>query len=99
MLTKHQFKKECVAMLVAIVQKLQERIPLKHLVGCGSCLDLYQMACNKEEGSLGFSGIVYKLYKNRWITSNDANLAKKEFDNFLESVQHEYKDDFLMYDI
>ena len=96
---KHQFKKECVAMLVAIVQKLQERIPLKHLIGCGSCLDPYQMACNKEECSLGFSGIVYKLYKNRWITSNDADLAKKEFDNFLESVKHEYKDDFLMYDV
>ena len=96
---KHQFKKECVAMLVAIVQKLQERISLKHLIGCGSCLDPYQMACNKEECSLGFSGIVYKLYKNRWITSNDANLAKKEFDDFLESVKHEYKDDFFMYDV
>ena len=38
---KHQFKKECVAMLVAIVQKLQEKSPLKHLVCCASCLDLH----------------------------------------------------------
>ena len=49
---KHQFKKECVAMLVAIVQKLQEKIPPKHLlVLCASCLDPHRMARNKEECS------------------------------------------------
>ena len=97
---KHRFKKECVAMLVAIMQKLQEKSPLKHLpVCCASCLDMHRMSCNKEECSLRFSGIVDKLYKNKWITSNDADLAKKEFDTFLETVQHEYKDDLLMYDV
>lgn len=97
---KHLFKKECVAMLVAIVQKLQEKIPLKHLlVRCTSYLDPHQMAHNKEECSLRLSGVVDKLYENKWITSNDADLAKKEYDTFLESVQHEYKDDFLMYDV
>ena len=40
-----------------------------------------------------------KLYENKWITSNDADLASKGFDTFLETVQHEYKDDFLMYDV
>ena len=40
-----------------------------------------------------------KLYENKWITSHDADLAKKEYDTFLEPVQHEYKDDFLMYDV
>ena len=70
-------------MLVAIVQKLQEKIPLKHLlVRCVSCLDPHRMARNKEECSLRFSGIVDKLYENKWITSNGADLAKKEFDTF-----------------
>ena len=40
-----------------------------------------------------------KLYENKWKTSNDADLAKKEFGTFLESVQHDYKDDFLIYDV
>lgn len=57
------------------------------------------MAHNKEECSLRLSGTVDKLCENKWITSNDADLAKKEYDTFLESVQHEYKDDFLMYDV
>ena len=57
------------------------------------------MAHNKEECSLRFSVIVDKLYKNKWITSNDADLAKKEFDTFLESAQHEYKDELLIYDV
>ena len=97
---KHQFKKECVAILVAIVQKLQEKSPCKHLlVRCTSCLDLHRMAQNKEECSLRFIGIVDRLYENKWITSNDADLAKKEFDTFLETVQHEYEDDFLMYHV
>ena len=57
------------------------------------------MTHNKEECSLRFSGIVDKPYENKWITSNDADLTKKEFDTFFETVQHEYKDDFLMCDV
>ena len=87
-------------MLVAIVQKLQEKSPVKQLLlCCVSCLDPHRMVCNKEECSLRFGGIMDTLYENKWITSNDADLAKKESDTFLESVQHEYKDNFFMYDV
>ena len=55
------------------------------------------MADNKEECSLHFSGKMGKLCKNKWITLDDADLAKKKFDTFLGSVKHEYKYDFLMY--
>ena len=47
---KCQFKRECVAMFVAIVQKLQEKSPLKHLhVRCASFLYLHRMIDNEEE--------------------------------------------------
>lgn len=54
------------------------------------------MTYNKEQCSTCFSGIVEKLYENKWISYNDVDTSKKEFQVFLESNQHEYKDDFLL---
>ena len=86
--------------MLPLCKSFKKKIPLKHLlVRCALCLDPHRMARNKEECSLRFSGIVDKLYENKWVTSDDADLAKKEFYTFLEFVQHEYKNDFLMYDV
>ena len=77
-------------MLVATVQKLQERSPLKCLVvRCASCLSPLKMVRNKEECSVRFTSLVDKLYAEKWISSNSADEAKKEYDMFLDTIQHD----------
>ena len=97
---KRRFRKVCMSMLVAIVQNLQERSPLKYLlVRCASCLSPIQMVRKKEECNTRFTSLVDKLYVGKWISAKDADNAKREYDIFLDAVQHEHKDEFLTFDI
>ena len=97
---KCQFKKECLVMLVAIVKKLQERSPLQYLVvRSASCLSPLRIVRDKEGSIVRFTSLVDSLYSKSWLSSRDADESKKEYDIFLETVNHEYRDKFLLFDV
>ena len=56
------------------------------------------MVYSEDKWSILFSGIVDKLYWNKSNTSNGVDRAK-EVDDFLKSVQLEYMDNFLVYNV
>lgn len=56
------------------------------------------MVYSEDKWSIRFSGIVDKLYWNKSNTSNGVDRAK-EVDDFLKSVQLEYMDNFLVYNV
>ena len=95
---KRQFKKDCITILVAIVSKLQERSPLKYLVvRCASCIAPLNMVLNKDECSVKFTKLIDKPYSCKWISSSVGDEAKKEYDVFLDTAQHEHKDAYLSF--
>ena len=84
---KRRCRKDCMSMLVAIVQKLQERSPLKYLlVRCASC-------------NTRFTSLVDKLYAGKWISAKNADDAKKSMLSFLMQHNMNIRTTFLTFDI
>ena len=70
---KLQFKKSCVAMLVSIVQKLQEKSPLNYAIFRNSrSLSLIVMSTELKVCTLQFSALVDKLFATKWISERVA---------------------------
>lgn len=96
---KRNFFKDCQAIIVAILQKVQERCPLKYdIVYYAASLSPSQIIRCKEKCNDGFWKLVDKLYGGHWISPKAADLAKKDFDSLLKSVHTELKDTFLTFD-
>ena len=96
---KKQFKKECVLMLAAILEKIQERSPLKYaIVRYASCLSPLKMVRKKETSIQMFNVLADKLFSGQWISARIADEAKQQFDEFLDSVANEHRDKFLNFD-
>ena len=95
---KWLFKNDCKAMIIAMLQKIQDKCPLKYAVArFASSISPSQMVGHKEKCDDSFCRLVDKLYAGCWISSKTADLAKKEFAVLLKPANSEHKDAFLTF--
>ena len=77
---KRAFKMECKQVIIVLIQKLKERCPLKHsIVRNSSALSPNSMVEEK------FQGLVERLCKLKWLTADEADDAKQQFDEFVNT--------------
>ena len=82
-------------MIVVLVQKVQERCPLKCQVErCASSLSPCNMVSDKQKCVNYFDRLVAKLYNLNRISSKHADEAKKEYFQLVSSAQNEHKNEF-----
>ena len=85
----HQgLKKSWVLMLEGMIEKIQEPSPIScKLVQVSATLDSVKMALlqSQTEESL-FNGIVDIMYSNKRISSKQGDVAKEQFDDFLQKI-------------
>ena len=95
---KTKFKKDCVVIIRNVIEKLQDRSPLKYtIVRYSASLSPVKMIQNKEECILKFKRLVEKLCEMKWISAVDADDSKLQYEEFLTSASSEYKNHFLDY--
>ena len=95
---KRLFKNDCKAMIIAMLQKNQDKCPLKYAVArFASSISPSQMVGHEEKCDDSFCRLVDKLYAGRWISFKTADLAKKEFAVLLKAANSEHKDAFLAF--
>ena len=94
-----QFKKDAVWMSSAVVSKLQENCPLRYaVVRMPSCLSPESIASHQEESKLRFSKLVEKCFESKWLSKNECENAKLQYDKFLSSSAKEHKEKFVEFD-
>ena len=93
-------KDSWVRMLKAMIEKIQERSPISHkLVRVAAALDPVRLAGAEVENTQSlFDAIVGIMYKNKRMTAKQGDLAKEEFDDFLQKVVKINKNEFLKFD-
>ena len=85
-------------MLKAIVEKMQEKCPLKYLVvRYASCLEPTSMINQPEVNKMQFSALVDKFYSCKWIVEKSAEEAKLQYDDFLPFICKQSWDKFLQF--
>ena len=86
-------------MIVSMISKLQERSSLTYgLARFASSLSPENMINNLNRSVDFFDKIVDGLYKGAWISSKEADDAKKQYFQFIALAVSELKDEFLLYD-
>ena len=96
---KRNLMKDCQAMIATVLQKIQEKCPLKYGIVCySSSLSPSKIITQKEMCRDNFGKLTEKIYGGNWISSKSADQAKKEFDALLKSAHSELKDVFLTFD-
>ena len=94
-----QFKKDAVSVLSAVVPKLQENYPLLYIiVRMVSCLSPGSIALHQEESKLRFSKPVEKFFEGKWLSENECEDVKLQYDKFLSSSPTEHKEKFVELD-
>ena len=74
---KRAFKRECKQVIIVLIQKLQERFPLKYSIARNSsALSPNSMVEEKEWSKMKFQGLVERLCKLKWLTADEADDAK-----------------------
>ena len=74
---KRAFKRECKQVIIVLIQKLQERYPLKYSIARNSsALSPNSMVEEKESSKMKFQGLVERLCKLKWLTADEADDAK-----------------------
>ena len=97
---KLRFKKSCVAILVSIVQNLQEKSPLNYAIVRNSrSLSPIVMSTEPKVCALQFSALVDKLFATKWISERVAENAKLQMQEFLSSKCKENKSKFKTFDV
>lgn len=87
-----KFKSECRSVIISIILKLKERSPLNYtIVHAAASLDPEQMANSKEIENAHFEALAGKLARTKFILSDEAGDAMKEYEKFLGE---EFKDKF-----
>ena len=77
---KRAFKMECKQVIIVLIQKLKERCPLKQSIVRNSfALSPNSMVEEK------FQGLVERLCKLKWLTADEADDAKQQFDEFVNT--------------
>ena len=96
---KSNFLKDCQAMIVTLLQKVQDKCPLRYgIARYASSLSPSKIIAEKEMCRDNFCKLVDKFYDGNWISSKSADKAKKEYDSLLKSAHSELKDIFLTFD-
>ena len=96
---KLKFKKECVTMLLKIVEKMVERCPLNYsVVRNATCLVPVEMINSSEECVLRANRLIQKLFDLNILSATVSDKGKQEYQEFLSSVCKEKKDEFLSFD-
>lgn len=95
---KKIFMKECKAVVIELLDKLQERSPLNYLI-CRNASSLLpsEIVKDKIKSIKSFSRLVEKLYDMKWLVSEDADLAKKQYETLAHTANSELKDKFLLF--
>ena len=71
-------KRECKQVIIVLIQKLQERCPLKYsIVRNSSALSPNSMVEEKELSKMKFQGLVERFCKLKWLTADEADDAKQ----------------------
>ena len=82
---KRAFKRKCKQVIIVLIQKLQERCPLKYsIVRNSSSLSPNSMVEEKKLSKMKFQGLVERLCKLKWLTTDEADDAKEQFDEFVD---------------
>ena len=90
---KRAFKMECKQVIISLIQKLKERCPLKHsIVRNSSALSPNSMVEEK------FQGLVEQLCKLKWLTADEADDAKQQFDEFVNTECPKHWEKFASFD-
>ena len=90
-----KFKGECAAIVKVIVEKLQERSPLKHLFVLSLSSLVTKNMIESKNCPSNFEKIVDKLYTTNHINSKEADDAKLQLEEFISSAAKIHKDKFL----
>ena len=94
-----QFKKDAVSMLSAVVSKLQENCPLRYtVVRTASCLSPESITLHQEKSKLKFSKLVEQFFEGKWLSENECEDVKLQYDKFLSSSAKEYEEKFVEFD-
>ena len=96
---KRDFKRESKQVIIALTQKLQERCPLKYsIVRNSSALYPNSVMEEKELSKMKFQGLVERLCKLKWLTADEANDAKQQFDEFVDTEWPKHREKFPSFD-
>ena len=63
-----------------------------------SCLSPESIALHQEESKLRFSKLVEKFFEGKWLSENECEDAKLQYDRFLSSCAKEHKEKFVEFD-
>ena len=96
---KRLFLKECSLATLALIKKLQERSPLKYAI-CrhASSLSPNKMSTEKDASILKFKGLAESLSKLKVISTDEADSAKSQYEEFLGFECKLSNGDFLKFD-
>ena len=84
---KENFRRDCVTFLLRIVQKLQEKSPLKYqIVRCLNCFVPKAMIENKEECVIRFNKIVELMHEKGHWSAKEGEDAKYQFDDLIDNM-------------
>ena len=84
---KGNFYRDCVTFLLRIVQKFQEKSPLKYQIFCClNCFDPKAMIENKVECVVKFDKIIELMHKKGHLSAKEVDDAKYQFDDFINNV-------------
>ena len=84
---KSTFVKEYRNFLIGMVEKIQERTPLKYpIVRAAASLNPLLMLRNETESTLLFGRLVDIMYEHKRVTSKEADDVKRQYASFLEIV-------------
>ena len=97
---KMKFCKDCVKILVKLIEKLKERSPLSYgVVRNAVCFVPSEMVNHGATSELRTKNLIQKLYDLKLLFSQEADKAKQEYQAFLTSVAVTDQDKFLLYDM
>ena len=84
---KENFRRDCVTFLLKMVQKLQEKSPLKYqIVRCLNCFVPKAMSENKEERVVKFDETVDLMHEKEHLSAKEGDDAKYQFDDFIDNI-------------
>ena len=94
------FKKDCKTAVIAILQKLLERSPIKYkMCRAASSISPSNMVSEKKRRSIqGFTYICDKLYDHGFLPTADADRAKEQYENFIVREGSLHREEFLAFD-
>ena len=97
---KMKFRKDCVKILVKLIEKLKESSPLSYgVVRNAVCFVPSEMVNHGATSELRAKNLIQKLYDLKLLSSQEADKAKQEYQAFLTSVAVIDQDKFLSYDM